>query len=219
MKKWLIIAVLFGTAAALFAGPVRHHPGMHRWADEDLDMVRAEIEGILAANGSRSLGDLTIDQVRDALGQISVARQKAAFIEHSKAMSFMLPGMGQFANRDPLAGSLFLTSDVLVVAGTLVGAYFLLPDELQFAHLNYFTAPYSTIETRWKNQSFVDMLPSLGVLAAGWLVDGGLRLFSSKHAGKLARRNVENGTITFEPEMFMMPFGPGGMGMGMQTKY
>jgi hypothetical protein len=219
MKKWLFVAVLLGTAATLFAVPERHHPGMHRWGDEELEMVRTEIEGILSANGSSSLGDLTIDQVRDALGRISVARQKAAFIEHSKAVSFMLPGMGQFVNHDPLAGSLFLTADILVAAGTLVGAYFLLPDELQFTHLNYFTAPYSTIETRWKSQSFVDMLPSLGVLAAGWLVDGGLRLFSSKHAGKLARRNVENGTITFEPQMIMMPFGPGGMGMGMQMKY
>jgi hypothetical protein len=219
MRRWLITAVLFVTATALFAGPERHHPGMMKWGDEDLDMVRAEIEAIVAANGSRSLGELTIDQIRDALGQVSVARQKAAFIERSKAMSFMLPGMGQFVNRDPLAGSLFLSADVLVVAGTLVGAYFLLPKELQFGQLNYFTDSYTAIEQAWKNQSFVDMLPTLGVLAAGWLVDGGLRLFSSKHAGNLARRNVENGTITFEPKLFVMPFGPGAMGFGMNMEY
>jgi hypothetical protein len=219
MKKWLLIAALLAVAGTVFAGPERHHGGMHGWMGGDPEFLQEEIEAILAASGSRTLGDLTVEEIHGLLGEISVARQKAAFIERSKAMSFMMPGMGQFANRDPLNGSLFLTADLLVTAGTLVGAYFLLPSELQFSELNYFSDSYSTIKNRWEAQSFVDLLPSLGVLAGGWLVSGGIRFFSSKHAEKLARRNIADGTITFEPELVLLPLGPGGMGLGMHMKY
>jgi hypothetical protein len=219
MKKWLLIVAFLAAAGTLFAGPQRHHRGMYGWKGGDLELLQEEIEAILAASGSRTLGDLTVEEARELLGQISVARQKAAFIERSKAMSFMMPGMGQFANRDPLSGSLFLTADLLVTAGTLVGAYFMLPSELQFGELNYFTDSYSTIKNRWEAQSFVDLLPSLGVLAGGWFVSGGIRFFASKHAEKLARRNIADGTITFEPELVLLPVGPGAMGLGMHMRY
>jgi hypothetical protein len=219
MKKWLIVVILLAAAGTLFAAPDRHKGGMYGWKGADLEFLQEEIEAILAANGSKTLGDMTVEEAQELLGQISVARQQAAFIERSKAMSFMMPGMGQFANKDPLSGSLFLTADLLVAAGTLVGAYFLLPSELQFGELNYFTDSYATIKNSWEAQSFVDLLPSLGVLAGGWLLSGGIRFFASKHAEKLARRNIEDGTITFEPELVMIPFGPGGMGVGMHMRY
>ena len=44
-------------------------------------------------------------------------------------------------------------------------------------------------------------------------------LMDSKHAEKLARRNIADGTITFEPELVLLPLGPGGMGLGMHMKY
>jgi hypothetical protein len=218
MKRWFFTAALLVAAVSLFAGPNRHGPGMHGFG-QDSELLQQELEAILAARGSETLGELTLEEIHDLMGQISVARQKAAFVERSKAMSFALPGLGQFVNKDPLSGSLFLTADLLVKAGTLVGAYFLLPEELQFGQLNYFTAPYSTIRDSWEAQSFVDLLPAMGVLAGGWLLEGGLRYFASKHAAALARRNVENGTVTFEPELFLMPAGPGAMGLGMNMRY
>ena len=218
MRRWLLIGAFAVVSVGVFAGPVRLHGRMHGKSD-DPAFLRQEIEAILAAGGGRSLGQLSVEEIHDLLGQLSVARQKDAFVQRSQGMSFMLPGMGQFVNRDPLSGSLFLTADLLVTAGTLVGAYYLLPAELQFSQLNYFTAPYSTIRTRWENQSFVDLLPTMGVLAGGWLVGGAIRYFSARHAGELARRNVADGTVTFEPDLLLLPLGPGSMGLGMKMKY
>jgi hypothetical protein len=222
MKRWLFVLMLIAAAAAAFANPGRfpgpHHRGMLA-PGGDPELLRQELEAILAASGSRTLGDLSVEELHDLLGQISVARQKAAFVNHSRAMSFMLPGLGQFANHDPVSGSLFLSADLLVKAGTLVGAYVLLPEELQFGQLHYFTDSYSLIRDRWEGQSFVDLLPAMGVLAGGWLVEEGLKYFASRHAERLARRNIAEGTLRFEPQLYLLPARPGNMGMGMNMRY
>ena len=109
--------------------------------------------------------------------------------------------------------------DLVTGVGTLLGAYFLLPADLQFTQLNYFTEPYSAIEGAWKDQSFVDLLPSMGVLAGGGLVQAKLRGVSSNHAAKLAEQNIAAGNITFEPKLTVLHGGPAAMGFGMGMKY
>jgi len=223
MKKLLIVLLILVVAAAAMAGPKgqrtmgRHGPMMGMALDQEL--LEHELQKALAGSQGREIGELTVGELHDLLGEVSIAYQKAAFVAKSRAASFMLPGMGQFLNKEPGSGALFLATDLAIGAGTLVGAYFLLPDELQFSSLDYFTTSHVTIKERWENQSFVDLLPSLGVLAGGGVLQMILRGVSGSHAAKLARKNIAEGKITFEPKAFMLHAGPGSFGMGMGWKY
>lgn len=222
MKKWLaVLLIATVSAGVLFAGSPRqskmkdHHSNW--WMEEEL--LEQQLEAVLAEQESAVLGDFTVGEAQELLGEISIAYQKAAYVSKSRAASFVLPGMGQFMNDDPGSGALFLSLDVLTGVGALLGAYFLLPDELQFDQLNYFNDSFSTIENTWKSQSFMDLLPSLGVLAGGGLVQVILRGVSSNHAAKLAEERIAAGEITFEPKLSILPGGPGAMGFGMGMKY
>ena len=82
-----------------------------------------------------------------------------------------------------------------------------LPDELQFDKLNYITDSYITINDRWENQSIKDMLPTIGVLAGGLIVNSVVRYLSSTHAEKLAQKNIAEGNIKFEPKLILPVFG------------
>jgi len=222
MKKWFVLLLMVTVAGTtVFAGSpgssemMEHHPV---WGAEQ-QLLEQQLEAVLAGKGSSVLGDLTVGEAQDLLGEISIAYQKAAYVSKSRGASMMLPGLGQFMNGDPGMGALFLSLDLAAGVGTLLGAYFLLPDELQFDQLNYFTAPFSAIESAWEGQSFVDLLPSLGVLAGGGVVLAILRGVSSNHAARLAEEKIAAGEITFEPKLSILPGGPGAMGFGMGMKY
>jgi hypothetical protein len=60
-----------------------------------------------------------------------------------------------------------------------------------------------------------EALPVLGVMAGGALVKFGLGILSSTHAGSLAKKNVSEGKIKFEPLLFW----DGHPGMGMRMKF
>ena len=135
----------------------------------------------------------------------------------------ILPGTGQYINDDPLGGTLFLVSDMVITAGTLIGAYSFLPDELKFNRLNYFRDSIATINERWENQSIMDMLPGMGAIAGGFVVSGIIRLISATHAGKLAQKNIAEGKVQFEPKLILPAFdsseenspNQGGFGLGV----
>ena len=147
------------------------------------------------------IGDFTPGQLHRLALDLSVPVQKIRFIERSRTASFILPGSGQFMNRDPLDGTLFLLSTLALTAGQLIGAYFLLPDDLQFDRLDYWDTGLSTIGERWSDHSLQDYAPAFGVMVAGMLLKTGLRFLSSAHAGRLAEENVRSGRITFEPQL------------------
>jgi hypothetical protein len=183
------------------------------------ELLEQELEKVFAGEQSAVLGDLTVGEAQEFLGEISIAYQKAAYVSKSRSMSLLMPGLGQFKNEDPGMGALFLSLGVVTGVGGLLGAYFLLPDEVQFDQLNYFKDSFGDIETAWKAQSFVDLLPTLGVLAGTGIVQGILRGVSGNHAAKLAERRIAAGEVTFEPKLSILPFGPGAMGFGMGMKY
>jgi hypothetical protein len=213
MKKRLVALLVVTVAAGtLFAGSPRH-------SKMEEELLEQQLEAVLAGEENAVLGELTVGEAQDLLGEISIAYQKAAYVSKSRAASLILPGMGQFMNDDPGMGALFLGLDLATGAGTLLGAYFLLPDELRFDQLNYFKESFGAIETAWKGQSFVDLLPSIGVLAGGGLVQAILRGVSSNHAAGLAEEKIAAGEITFEPKLSVLPGGAGAMGFGMGMKY
>jgi hypothetical protein len=215
VKTMAFVLLLSAAAGGLFAGPWSRGPSE----------LEKEAAAILAQRSSDQLGTMTVGDVEKILGELSVARQKSAYVHRASMASFMMPGAGQFMTGDPLAGALFAAGDVALLAGTLVGAYYLLPANVQIggSGLDYLNAPVSTIKAAWEANSILSYLPSVGVLAAGMLVKHALGWWSSDNASATARRNIEDGKVSFQPELFPLlghGAGPGGgMGMMMRWRY
>jgi hypothetical protein len=201
-KNFLFVAILLASAAGAFAAP--------RLAAVN-DDLGSQIAAILAQKADTQLGTMTVGELQELAGQISIAEQKAQYVRAAGMASMVLPGVGQLIVGDALGGSLYLLGDIGVLAGTLVGSYFLLPVNVQFGQLDYFTASHSTIRTTWQSNPFTDYLPSLGVVAGGVAVEMVLRWLSSTDAAAAASSNVKSGKVTFEPKLIPL-FGAMGQG-------
>jgi hypothetical protein len=220
-----ILAILLGLAVAA-AGAVAAP-----WQPRQSELEK-EIAQILAQNSSEQLGTMTVADLEKLAGEVSVAVQKAHYVQRVRMASFMMPGVGQYMAGDPVGGTLFLAGDIAVFAGTVLGAYFLLPVNVQIgagagtgaSGLDYLNTPVSGIKNAWDANSLLAYLPSVGVMAGGMLVKHLLGMWSSKSAAALARQNIADGKVTFEPTLFPL-FGMGqggmhgGMGMMMQWRY
>ncbi len=220
MKKLLLLIITVATAVSAFAdGPVE----IRGYEEEDYKVYREEAAVILEAAGNSPIGEFTLIEMKEVALDLSIPFQKMQYVKKSKITSAIFPGIGQFMNDDPVSGTFFLLTDIAVTTGTLIGAYYLLPDELQFDRLNYFRDSSAAINERWDNQSFMDMLPTMGVIAGGIVVSGIVRLISATHAGKLAQKNIAEGKIKFEPKLILPAFdsseehgsNQGGFGLGM----
>ena len=213
MKKWLGVLLIVSIAGTVFAEKREHHRG------SEGGVIAEEIEAFIAQERDTAIGDLTFGEIEDLMLRISVPMQEDAYVSRSAGASMMIPGMGQFKNGEPLIGALFLTTDVLLTAGTLVGTYLLLPSELKFGNLDYLNEPVSDIKETWEaaieSMSLAEALPLMAVTAGGMFLHGGLRAIAGRNAAKLARRNIEDGTVTFEPRLFLTSHGRMGMGFSM----
>jgi hypothetical protein len=217
----LVSAALAAAAVVFLAAGAFAEP----WQKEKSE-YQQEINAILAQASSQQIGSMTVADAQKLLGDLSIVRQKAHYVQRARMASFMMPGAGQFMAGDAVGGSLFLVGDLAIFAGTLVGAYFLLPASVQYGSgpgttgLDYWGAPLADIKTAWISNSILSYLPSVGVMAGGMILRGLLGLWSSKSAGALARQNIADGKITFEPELMPLTggFGPG-MGMGMMMRW
>jgi hypothetical protein len=214
MRSKIVLGLLLCVAAAAFAHPMGHGMYPRRFPVEHT-YLRAELDSLFGSEGQ--LGSLTYADLRDIAGRLSVAGQKDRYVARSRAMSFMMPGSGQFLNKDYGAGAAFLAADLAVVAGTLVGAYWLLPEDLRFQQLDYFNTPFDAIHDSWRDHTFTDYLPAMGVVAGGMVLKAILGQVSSAHAARLAKRNIDSGKITFEPKLLASP--DGGMMMGLGWRY
>ncbi|MBI9099131.1 MAG: hypothetical protein JEY91_11670 [Spirochaetaceae bacterium] len=198
MKTILFFLLITTIEVAIFAEGLLEIKGFE---DDDYKVYIEEISEIIEDQDNNSIGDLSMGDIKEIAFDLSVPIQKMNYVKESKEASAMLPGMGQYMNGDPLSGTLFLLSNLTVGAGALIGAYYMLPHELKFDQLNYIKDSRSTIRTAWHDQSIEDMLPTMSFLLAGIVVNSVIRLISSNHAGKLAQKNIANGTIQFEPRI------------------
>lgn len=212
MKKLLICVLITVVAVSSFGGDKK----------DRTDPVAEKLEEIISENSDTVINDLTLGEINALMAEISVPIQEAAYVSHARSMSYMMPGAGQFMTGDKVSGALFFAADLLVKAGTLTGVYFLLPPELQFGSLDYFNAPHSEIKAAWESAaesaSFMDALPTLGVMTGGMLLHKVLGVLSAKNAASRARQNIEDGTVVFEPRtsFFSSKHGMFGVGMGMR---
>lgn len=222
MKKLLLLLLALSIAVSAFADGSE---GFKAYENDDYRVYREEAAAILETKGNYPVGEFTLSEMKDLALDLSIPFQKIQYVNESKTASAIFPGMGQYMNDDPMTGTLFLVSHLTVTAGTLIGAYYMLPNELQFSNLNYISDSYTTINERWENQSIKDMLPTMGVLAGGFIVNSVIRYLSATHAGKLAQKNIAEGKIKFEPKLILPVFGYSegngshqsdfGFGMGM----
>jgi TM2 domain-containing membrane protein YozV len=181
--------------------------------------LNEEITAIIDQNAATPLGTMTIADFEKIAGQVSVAIQKRQYVARARAASLMLPGAGQFMTGDPVGGTLFVAGDLGILVGTLLGGYFLLPQNVQFGSLDYLGTPFSAIRATWQSNTALQYLPSAGVIAGGAILEGFLRWFAGAHAANEARENISSGKVTFQPMLLPM-MGPGGMmGMGIMLGF
>jgi hypothetical protein len=198
MRKILLLGAAMLCAVTAFPRPRTFNP------------VAEAVAALAEDRGGSELGAMTVSDVEEAVARLSVAMRQEAWIRGSAISSLALPGLGQFLNRDPLGGSLYLAGSVAVAAGTLIGAYFLLPPNMQ---QNWFTTPIGDIEEDFAANGAIEYLPSLGVMAAGAVLDAVLRCVSASAAARLAERRVLDGTVSFKPVLITS-----GKGMGLGVK-
>ncbi len=200
MKLTVLVAAALLAAAGAFADTRTYSP------------VAEAVAALAKERGDSELGSATIDDVETAVARLSIAMQQEAWIHGSAMASMAVPGLGQFMNRDALGGALYLTADVAVQAGALVGAYLLLPPNLK---VNWFTTPIGGLDAAFRANSVIDYLPSIGVLAAGAVLDMVLGHLSARGAVRLAEKNVLDGTVAFEPVLITSGTG---LGFGMKLR-
>jgi len=215
MKKLLLLFLMMPVVASVFADGLVEING---YEHDDYRVYKEEAAVIFEAVDNTPIGEFTLNEMKEVAFDLSIPFQKMQFVKKSKIASAILPGLGQYMNNDPLGGTLFLISDIAVITGTLIGAYYLLPDELKFDSLDYFGDSRATIKERRENQSSDDLAPTMGVMAAGFVASGVVRLLSAAHAGKLAQKNINEGKIQFEPKLMLPAFDSSvghGFGFGM----
>ncbi len=188
-RIWLVLAALAATVSFAAA------------QDQPVADPQQELTAALQAISGTQIGTLTVADLTGIASRVSVARQEQAYIQRVSRASLRFPGVGQLMTGNTLGGVLFLTGDVAVMAGAMVGAYFLLPANLRFDALNYYTTNIGDIKTAWQNHSIADYLPSLGVMAGGMLLKGILGHVSSRLAAEEARKNIASGKVTFTPRL------------------
>lgn len=219
MKRIFIVTLICATAFSAFADTDgSEHGKKHR-----SNPFNAEYEAFLDEHRDTAIGDLTFGDVEESLLRMSIPMQESAYISRISSASRVVSGMGQFMAGDALSGTLFLAADILVAAGTIVGTYLLLPEELQFDQLDYFGTPLTQIKETWKTQAELATLstawPTLAVIAGGSILHKVFSTWSSKHATRLAKDNIKEGKVTFEPSASFMMSHQGRLGFGMGFRF
>jgi hypothetical protein len=220
MRRILVASIFLSLAAGVFALP--GGPGSIWGGDPGEAALDAEIAAILAQDAGTQIATMTIGEMEKLAGQISVAIQKQGYVRQAGIASMMMPGLGQFRTGDLLNGSLFLAGDIVLFAGTLVGAYFLLPSNVQLASMDYLNTPLSSIRATWESNTLREYGPSIAVAVGGMAAEMLLRWVSARNAREDARQAVESGKVTFQPELVPLfgPMGPEGrMGMGFRLHW
>jgi hypothetical protein len=196
----LLVALIPGSLFAHPASPWMMGFPMEGRAEAG-PFLRAEIGRIQADLQGQTMGDIdaaTLFAVRDRL---SIASQKDAYVRDIGIRSLLLPGLGQLQVGDTAGGIGFLAADIGVLAGAIVGAYFLLPSDLRFDRIDYFGSSVSSIHSAWNSHSVTEYLPAFGAFMAGMVLDQTLRHWSAAIARREAAAAVESGTVSFTPRI------------------
>jgi heme A synthase len=214
-RRWFGALCVFWMAVTpvLFAGPPA---GEQQWdlSEEEMLPYNTEIEGFLAERAAMSVGDVTIAEMRELGSRLSVVAQEESYVRSARHASQAMPGAGHFMIGENGRGAAYMTGSVLVVAATVVGAYLVLPNGVQFHELDYINDSFGDIERAWRGESIASVAPAFGVLLAGGVVHSLLGALASGDAEERAREQIVSGEKRFEPKPFIYPDTSGRLVLG-----
>ena len=117
MKKLVLLLSMIAVATSVFADDSVEIRG---YEDAEYLVYKEEAAVVLEAVDNTPISEFTLNDMKELALDLSIPFQKMQYVNKSKVASFILPGVGQFMNDDPLSGTLFLISDLAITAGTLV---------------------------------------------------------------------------------------------------
>lgn len=183
-------------------------------SEEQLLPYNQAIDQFMDERATSTVDEITIGDLRQLGATLSVVAQEEDYVRRAALSSYFMPGSGHFGVGATGTGVAFLAGSVAIAAGTVVGAYFLLPEEVQFGELDYINDSFREIGTAWRGESIASLLPSFGVLLGGGLVHAILGELASNDAENIARRHIETGEKTFDPKPFIYPDARGRLILG-----
>lgn len=149
---------------------------------------------------NREIGTQTLEDWVDAMALWQVYEKQQNFIRQAGIASYIIPGLGQFIAKDTLGGVLILFGNTAITIGTVLGAHALLPSSVKMGNLDYFGSSFQTIQNAWADLTFISLLPSIGITAAGTLAMQLLRSFAADDARIKATQAIAQGKVQFEPD-------------------
>jgi TM2 domain-containing membrane protein YozV len=222
---WVVVAVasaqILGVGGVAVAETYGSHGaygahGGYEWelTEEEMLPYNETFEAFLDAHESDSIEDLTIADLRALSAQLSIVAQEEDYVRSARQASRVFPGAGQFMIGDVGRGVAFTAGSIAIVAGTLVGTYFVLPNKVQFHETDYINDSFQEIGQAWRDQSIFSLLPAFGVLVGGGIVHGILSEVAATDAELRARAQIESGAKRFEPRPFIYPDANGRLILG-----
>ena len=210
---FLLVLTLLTAPAFLFAESPQESYNFDL-SEEELRPYNETIEGFAATRQNQSLGELTIGELSQLSAALSIKAQEEDYVRRARQSSHLFPGSGHFMIGEAGRGAAFATGSVLVFAGSVVGAYFVLPDAVQFDELDYIDDSFRDIGNAWRGESISSMLPAAGVLLSGAIINAILGEIASSDAERRARDQIESGEKRFTPEPFIYPDAQGRLMLG-----
>ena len=168
---------------------------------EPVPAAREVIE-ILEDAGDLPLADLTVSDLLRVIDLASVVHQQQRHVGKSAGLSLIVPGLGQYVNGETGRAFGFFAANLAIKGTAAAFGYILMPASVRFANLNYLQTPIADIETRWKNLTAAEFLPSAAVAASGFILSAIVRHIASRDARDLAMQALEDDTVVFEPMLW-----------------
>lgn len=219
MNRFLSVLLIATTPSVLFAADWGESDERDRLTDEEILIYNETITAFLDASEDETLAELTLGDLRALGARLSVVGQQEDYVRSARRASYMFPGSGHFMIDEPGVGAAFATGALLVGAGTLVGAYLLLPDDLKFDELDYINDSFRDISREWRGESIASMAPAAGVLIGGMIVNAILGEIAASDAESRARAQIASGAVAFDPQPFIYPDAHGRLILGARVGF
>lgn len=211
-----LVALVFVTAIAPVAADDWESFPIGELTDEEIAQFQGAIGAFLLEREARTIDEITIGELRELGARLSVISQEVDYVRSARNASRFIPGAGHFRINEPGAGAAFLSGSIVLSAGTLIGAYFLLPDDVQFGEVDYINDSFREIGTAWRGESIASFFPAFAALVGGALGQAILGEIASQDAERRARAQIESGRVQFTPQPFIGPDATGRLMLGMR---
>lgn len=214
----LVATVLILSVAPAFAMDPQDFVG-DSLSEEELAPYQQAIDEFLSTREAQSLDSITIGELRELGAELSVVSQELQYVRTARIASRFVPGSGHFKIGDGGRGAAFLAGSLAITAGTLVGAYFALPEAVQFDNVDYIDDSFRDIGSAWRGESIGSVLPAFAVLVGGGMLQAILGEIAARDAGRRAQAQIDSGSVQFEPRPYMGPDAQGRLMLGARIGF